>query len=139
MVFTTIKVPSKIKADKILLNIRFVKSAVADGAYVTVDYKTTSGSDEQIRVDFAAFEQDPSNANRYQVVFDKLTAACIPTEFTIKLCDATGAVLGHSVYGMEIYAYQATKSSSISSTEKALVNELVAYGRSANAYFNFGK
>lgn len=127
--------------DQILLNIRFVKTAVTEGAYLTVDYEATNGDALQYRVEAANFEQDPTRTDRYQVVFDKLTAAAIPSTFTITLYDASDSVIGSCVYGMEIYAYQLTNStsSSITANEKTMVNRAVAYGRSAKAYFNFGK
>jgi len=124
--------------DRIILNIRYAKDVATEGSYVVVDYTDFDGTEKQQVTNFADYIQDPSNSARYQTSF-AINAGIISSKFNITLYNADGEELGSCEYGLEVYAYQATNAPSLSASEKALVNDLIAYGRSAKAFVNYGK
>lgn len=121
--------------NKVLLNIRFTKSGVPSDARLSIDYKNTVGESLNYTVPYAEFASYDST--RFEVMFDKFTAATLSTPFTVNLIDGNDAVLGSFTYSIETYAAQIADSAGNESL-KTLTQALVAYGRAANTYFNFG-
>lgn len=141
---SNIKVAFDLKS-KIEVKSRFMKTAAPDGSYFKFDYKIVDNStgkivitNKQYIVQKENFGQDANNENRYEVIFDQNPASSIPLNFTMSLCDSEGNVLDSREYGVETYAYSRTNNASASAAEKLMDNKMVAYGRSAYAYFAFG-
>lgn len=123
--------------DKVLFNLRFQKSLATEGSKMVVAYKNTAG--ESLEAEYLYEDYADYDNNRYQVVFDQMTAATMSVPFTATVYDAEGNATCYLTYSLENYAKGITGLASTKESEKLLVNELIAYGRSANAYFNFGK
>lgn len=122
--------------NKVLVKVRFPRTAVNDTSKIVINYVDTAGTNLEREIIASDFEE--YDATRYQITYDNMFAATMSKAFTVTLY-TDGANVGQFTYSMENYAKSSTDSSKTDADTKALVRKLIAYGRSADAFFNYGK
>lgn len=126
--------------NKVLVNVRVNQadvSAYGENFKFVVSYKDTTGASFTQNI---AYSDLVANGSAWQFTFDKISAATMAVPFTITLFDGDDNEIGMLEYSIESYAQTVSDGAEkypAYAKVLPLTQSLVAYGRSADAYFNF--
>lgn len=113
-------------------------AAYGEDVSVVIDYVDTTGAAKQETINYADLKADGSY---YLFNFNKISAATMQDKFTVTV-KSGDTELGKLEYSVESYCYTvAWYHGSVAAYEEVLplTKALTVYGRSADAYLNFGK